>query len=197
MITSIKLTGKYAERVGAKRQKTFKVRPGLNLLVGPNGSGKSTIFEAIREAARGDRGRKPPDGVEIKSSNKIAIHFFDFEKQNVRTLGHFLDNSDGMLFQMASKFQSHGEVNRVMAKSMLEAESVAEGCVLLDEPDQALDHDGAVHLLVRLKACKAKQVIAAVHHPFIVLQRDLYVIEMRKGFRADMRRHIKAAVGLL
>ena len=197
MITSITLTKKYAERVGAKRSKTFKFRPGINLLVGPNGSGKSTIFEALQEAARGGKGREPPDGIRVKTSDRISTHFFDFEKSNVRTLGHFLDSGAGMMFQLSSKFKSHGEVNRVMARDLLETEMVNDGCVMLDEPDQALDHDGVVHLLAWLKACKAKQVIAAVHHPFIVLQRDLYVIEMRKGFRADMREHMKAAMGLL
>ena len=60
MITSITIKGKYAERVGAKRSKTFRFRPGISLLVGPNGSGKSTIFDAIRVAAIGDKKDNPP-----------------------------------------------------------------------------------------------------------------------------------------
>jgi predicted ATPase len=195
MITSITLKGKYAQRVGAKCQKTFKIRPGINLLVGPNGSGKSTIFDAIKEAVQGNKRRTPSEEVMIKVSDLITTYFFDFEKQNVRTLGYFLNNSSGMAFQLSSRFQSHGEVNRTLVESMLEDEKVKDGCVMFDEPDQALDHDGVVRLLALLKACKAKQIIAAVHHPFIVLQRDLYVIETRSGFVRDMREHMREVVG--
>ena len=47
MLVKIRLTGEWAARVGAKNQRTFRFKPGVNLLVGPNGSGKSTVITAI------------------------------------------------------------------------------------------------------------------------------------------------------
>lgn len=193
MITSVKLTGNYAKRVGATRQRTFKFEEGVNLLVGPNGSGKSTIFEAIQKSAAKNEGRGSTEGVEVKTSGPVSTYFFDFEKGNIRTNASFMN---GNLFgvQFASMFRSHGEVNRFLAEGLLRRSKIQSGVVMLDEPDQALDYDGVVRLVVWLKECPAKQAIVAVHHPLIVLQPVDNVIELRKGYCKEMREALRALI---
>lgn len=195
MITSMKLTGKYAERVGAKKQRTFSFKEGINLLVGPNASGKSTVVEAITKMSSVNDGGRAPDDVKIRASGKIKVHSFDFEKDSLRTKGHFVD---GGLFhvQLASKFKSHGEVNRSMARGMLNDKRIEDGLVVLDEPDQALDYDGIVELVSWLKSCSAKQMIVSVHHPLLVLQSGVNVIELRKGYCEEMKKSLRDLLGV-
>ena len=192
MIKRITFSGAYAKRVGAELSKTIEFKLGVNLLVGPNGSGKSTVFEAIQVKARDIKTGIANKDIKIDISEPISTNYFDFEKHNLRTKGFFEKGST--MLQAASKFKSHGEVNRFLAEKMLGDENVKGSCLLLDEPDQALDMDGVVHLLTWLKSCDAKQAIVAVHHPLLVLQQDMHVIEMRDGFVRDMREHLSRVV---
>lgn len=200
MITKLCLKGKYAQRVGNKTSRTFTFEPGVNLLVGPNGSGKTTVLDALVARSAEQRvkllGAKAKD-IEVTISDRIQLKHFDFEKGNPRTKGHFY-NSDGLMgFQLGAMFRSHGEVTKDLHAGMMRPEHVKGCLVLLDEPDQALDFDGAVRLALRLKEIEAAQVIAAVHHPVLVsCTKEFNIIEMRPNYVRMMlstMRHITAA----
>ena len=185
MILSVQLTERYAERVGATDERTITFESGINLLVGPNGSGKSTVIEAMMNATEGHESGAGNKGVVVATSGRISGHFFDFEKGNLRTKAT-MSQGDLFFVQLGSKMRSHGEMNRFVARGLLDERKVEGGAVFLDEPDQALDFDGVVQLVSWLRDCKAAQAIVAVHHPLLVLQPDFNVIEMREGYRDEM-----------
>jgi predicted ATPase len=188
MLTKLRLTGKYAQRVGNKRSRTFTFAPGVNLLVGPNGSGKSTILSAIVDgAASENRPLDRPQGIECITTGRITLKYFDFEKNNPRTRSHMYSSSGLVGFQVGAMFRSHGEVNRDLHEGLMRREHVEGHLVLLDEPDQALDFDGALQLALRLKELPAAQVIAAVHHPVLVsCRKEFRIIEMRQNYTRMM-----------
>lgn len=180
MLVRIRLTKKWAERVGAKRQRTFDFKPGVNLLVGPNGAGKSTVIEAImKHTSKWENDRKKAQKeVPMETSAPIGVAKFDFEKDNPRTMGYF---GNSMAFQIGSKWKSHGEVNRVLIGGF-DDDLLEDKLVILDEPDQALDFDGAALLLEKLKASQSPQMIVSVHHPLLVCSSDFHVIELEEGY---------------
>lgn len=191
MLVRIRLTKKWAERVGAKRQRTFDFKPGVNLLVGPNGSGKSTVIEAIMaHTSKSERDRKKAQKeVPMETNAQIGVAKFDFEKDNPRTMSYF---GSAIAFQVGSKWKSHGEVNRALIGGFDDG-SLEDKLVILDEPDQALDFDGAALLLEKLKASQSPQMIVSVHHPLLVLS-DLHAIELEEGYRERVREAMKGLI---
>lgn len=182
MLVKIQMKGKWAERVGAKTQRTFYFKPGINLLVGPNGSGKSSIIAAIRNhaTARTDHDKeKAMKDAPMETSGPIGLLAMDFEKDNPRTKSYFMDGAMG--FQVGSMYRSHGETTRAIVDGF-DSDEMKDKLVILDEPDQALDFDGAVLLLEKLKASPAAQMVVSVHHPLIVLS-GFYAIELEEGYR--------------
>jgi predicted ATPase len=194
MLTKLKLKDKYAVRVGNKQSRTFTFHPGVNLLVGPNGSGKSTVLRALKDVGSPHASSRKAVAkyVEHTIDEHVTLKYFDFESQNPRTLSHFVDTA--FAFQVASKFQSHGEVNRLLGDGLFKAEHISGCLVLLDEPDQALDFLGARKLADMLASLPAKQAIVSVHHPVIVLDPRFHVIEMRPGYLEDMRHELRSLV---
>lgn len=220
MLTKLRLKGALAKRVGAKESRTFTFQPGVNLLIGPNGSGKSTILQAIMQAASDSRFARnlakratakstdqqtissdltePDDShdtvardVEATVSGAVKVKSFDFEHQNPRTQSYI---GDLPMFQFGSKFSSHGEVNRILNAGLLEDDGVKNSIVLLDEPDQALDFDGALELVQSIEACPAAQIIIAVHHPLVVLYENFHAIDLEKGYRDRVRKKIQTVL---
>lgn len=188
MLTKLRLTGKYAQRVGNKTSRTFAFKPGVNLLVGPNGSGKSTVLSAIMDSAAGEKHPlRRPQGIECTTSDHIQIKYFDFEKNNPRTRSTMYSSPGLTGFQVGAMFRSHGEVNKDLHEGLMRPEHIKGHLVLLDEPDQALDFDGALRLALRLKELPAAQIIAAVHHPVIVsCTKEFNIIELRKYYVRTM-----------
>ncbi|KKK76698.1 hypothetical protein LCGC14_2861010 [marine sediment metagenome] len=137
---------------------SFDFRPGVNLLVGDQGCGKSSLFAILRDAAKnGDKSLKKKARVHC---DKSQLFSFDFEHENPRTVGYFLDDT---LSQVAAMFSSHGECNR----AVFAATRTASDCVLLmDEPDMALSIRSCKMLVLQLKALvqRNSQVIIAVHN---------------------------------
>ncbi len=89
---------------------------------------------------------------------------FDFEKDNRRTLSYF---EVDIQFQLAAMFHSHGQSNMAMLENL----GTAKGAMLfLDEPDMALSIRSVKRLADIFLALAANgcQVIAAVHHPFLI-----------------------------
>jgi predicted ATPase len=145
---------------------TFEFRPGVNLLVGDQGCGKSSILQAIAASCKHkkytyDRGLSKK--IEVVGTPCTAGGF-DFEKDNRRTLSYF---GDDIQFQLAAMFHSHGQSNMAMLENL----STAAGTMIfLDEPDMALSIRSIKRLADIFLALAANgcQVIAAVHHPFLI-----------------------------
>lgn len=180
MLVKIRLTGEWAVRVGAKNQRTFRFKPGVNLLVGPNGSGKSTVIAAImKHVSEFEREREEAEKeVPMVTSSQISIAKLDFEKDNPRTKSYFVEGLVG--FQVGSMYRSHGETNREIVDSF-DDNAMQGRLMLLDEPDQALDLDGVALLLRKLELCPAAQMIVSVHHPSLVLS-GFNIVELEEGY---------------
>jgi predicted ATPase len=192
MIINIRMTGKWAKRVGAKTQRTFEFKPGVNLLVGPNGSGKSSIIAAIKaHVSIRDRKNKLAEKAPIETSAPIKILMMDFEKDNPRTKSYLMGGGTTG-FQVGSMYCSHGETTRAIVKGF-ESDEMKDVLVIVDEPDQALDFDGVKLLIEKLRASPAAQMIVSVHHPLVVLS-EFHVIELEQGYRARVREEMKGLI---
>jgi predicted ATPase len=172
-----------AQRMGRKKGKyEVKFLPGVNVLVGPNGSGKSTVLAAVRRKIEHTRDKL--EEIEIKSAPG-PCRVLDFEKDNPRTKSYF-EGGGGIGFQVSSMFSSHGEVTKAILKE-LDSPTFTGACVLLDEPEAALDMEG-IQLLVRMVlACPAHQLIVATHCPVLILHPQVHVVELRRGYRKRVR----------
>jgi predicted ATPase len=144
---------------------SIEFHPGINLLVGDQGCGKSSLLDAIR-AMCGDK--KAPIGLKEKITyiaDPITTIGFDFEKDNLRTLGHLDYGNIGP--QLAAKKSSHGEFTNYVLTYLTQIENTL---IYLDEPDQALSIRSIKKLInmMQLATNKGCQIIAAVHHPYII-----------------------------
>jgi predicted ATPase len=142
-------------------------RPGVNLLVGDQGTGKSTILQALASLAQIKDYQYPLD-----LAKKVAVDVtpcevkaWDFEKNNRRTLGYL--DYDHLATQLSAKFSSHGEANLALLNSLEKAKQIV---FLTDEPDMALCIRSIFRLisLFTKAASQGCQIIAAVHHPFLI-----------------------------
>lgn len=184
------LSRHFASRLG-KKQKTFRFKPGVNILAGPNGSGKSTILEAIQDYVhhQKDTSRRKRLAVRVDVDPGPYLRF-DFEHDNPRIQSAFSESSAGMLVQLKSHFVSHGEMtNRLIG--YLATDPKPGSCVCLDEPEQALDMEGIRTLVRTLKRSKANQVIVATHAPALILEPAFNIIELRKGYRDAVGAHLQ------
>jgi predicted ATPase len=145
----------------------FEFRPGVNLLVGDQGCGKSTLLQGIA-ALCGCKKFSHAIGL-----NKVfdyratpsAVVGFDFEHGNPRTQP-YLDDNDPMT-QMACMYSSHGQSNLAVIRAVGKAKDTV---VFMDEPDMALSLRSITELIKIFKgaADRGCQIIAAVHHPFVI-----------------------------
>lgn len=207
MINSVNLSGDWAKRLGSKKKVELSFESGVNVLCGPNGSGKSSILEAIMlysglysryrsdlemyKNEKNDRVKSSVRtlrecGVELKIDGPGRVNFLDFEDRNPRTMSHFVNGLE--MFQIMSKFKSHGQVVRVMLNAFSE-EGVKDTALLIDEPDQALDLDGIETLRSALEKSPAQQILVSVHHPAIVLG-EFHVIELVSGYKDKIRESV-------
>lgn len=193
----------YAQRFG-RRTITLHFKPGVNLLVGPNGSGKSTIIECLRHEVlvkekRDEWGEKKK--VQKRHAKwtftgvPLDVLYFDFEKDNPR-----IGRGDGTMsmqdlrrMQMRWRYssRSHGEFTRDVLKDMDAKIDKHKGRVfiVLDEPEQALDLDGIrmLHSILTKRTTYApRQAVIATHHPFLMADPSVNVIEMKEGYRQDV-----------
>jgi predicted ATPase len=142
-------------------------RPGVNLLVGDQGTGKSTILQALASLAQ-IKAYQYPLGLAKKVSVDVTpceVKAWDFEKNNRRTLGYL--DYDKLGLQLAAKFTSHGEANLDVLQALEKAKQLV---FLTDEPDMALSIRSIFKLisLFTKAASQGCQIIAAVHHPFLI-----------------------------
>lgn len=153
---------------------SFDFKPGVNLLVGDQGCGKSSLLQTIK--ATGHTGKS--DNA-VLDCTVCMTRFFDFEKDNPRTLPHF--KSGCTQSQIGMMFSSHGETNRALIKSL---EDVEKGeVVMMDEPDAALSLR-TCKLLVQTFVTAAErgiQIVASVHNPYVIKSFDkVYSLEKRE-----------------
>jgi predicted ATPase len=167
----------------------IKFRPGVNLLVGDQGCGKSTLLATIRNCGSklkaSDRAYRKERCAEVKvhSEGPVQTMAFDFEYDNLRTKGHFGENIQQ---QVGSMFASHGEVNRVIHRSMSKAKDTI---IFLDEPDMALSIRSCYELGRTMQECAAAgcQIIAAVHSYVVIeLFEQVLSLEHREWMDTDV-----------
>lgn len=170
------LRGRLCPLIAKHPSMTFK--PGVNLLIGPNGCGKSSIIRAIVEAQKKYSHFKD---AEVAFDVPTRFYAFDTEKQNPRMQSHFLD--EGMQFQVASMFKSHGET---MAAVLLALKDGFRGkeptVILLDEPESALDAGNMKLFLEAIQLHPEKQWVIATHALPIMLLPKANVIEFKKDY---------------
>jgi len=184
--------GSYLKRLGRRKPVTFQFEPGVNVLAGPNGCGKSSLIEAIFGNAEMKR-TEPPQGVTVEST-KGTYFAFDFEKDNPRTKDPHFQPPSMFGFALSAHLGtagSHGQITLGLSQHL--REHAGEALFVLDEPDQALDFESTAALVEIMKeaANSGSQVIAAAHHPLILLEPSFNVIEMKRGYLAGVRQHLK------
>ncbi len=158
-----------------KEGNRFKFRPGVNLLVGDQGCGKSSLFTILRQVAK--NGHKSWEDKVTVQYDKSKLLSFDFELENPRTRGYFLDDT---MSQVAAMFSSHGESNRFIFATI---KTVSDCVLLMDEPDMSLSIRSCKLLALRLKALvkRNSQIIIAVHNMAIIQAFDeVLSLEHRK-----------------
>jgi len=153
----------------------IEFRGRTNLIVGLNGSGKSTLLQLIGDYTstnvwKSHDHKKAKDIINIDMDEGCKIKHYDFEKDNKRTLNYFdWDDKDmDVGHHMHSMWMSHGEsaiyaIDAIMSKEY--------DVYLLDEPDQAASIRVAMalsRLFLLYPFEKNIQIIASVHHPFIM-----------------------------
>lgn len=170
-----------------KKGRTLTFQPGVNLLVGDQGVGKSTVLQLIYKLASKDEWERKDASkvIAVKMGQaRCRIVWFDFEKSNPRTLSYLLD--EGIGFQVASMFASHGEtVNQILASIPNNGDPAL---VLLDEPDTALSPRSAHKLARRFQeiADGGHQILAAVHNPIVIAsQAKVYSLEHKRWMKSE------------
>jgi predicted ATPase len=172
-----------------EKGRSVTLRPGVNLLVGDQGCGKSSLLSLLRDYWAPEsrmltaRSRKEARAT-IKVSTdapvgRFSVGFVDFENDNPRTLSYFGDDA---LFQVASKFRSHGQTVLSQLKGIAAALTNVDPdddlrrtvVLLLDEPDMALSPRSAFELARTFEQLVASghQVIASVHNPIVIGSQD-------------------------
>lgn len=151
--------------------------PGVNLLVGDQGSGKSTILEAIASLGGVQKSFWKKDSpaeykkafilVPSESTGPFKVFAHDYENDSPRTAPSL--DLMGMLpvTDVFSMKNSHGESTNRINSRLSQASNML---LILDEPDSGLSNRSALALADILKGCAERdcQVIASVHHPWII-----------------------------
>ena len=147
---------------------TFEFHPGVTLLVGDQGAGKSTLLTALR--AHVTRKEKLPTKLDLAVEG-LTVLGRDFEKENVRTQPGFgMSGISDFGFEVQAHFASHGEVVRMQLGTLDELDGTKPTLLLFDEPDGSLSLRSIGEFRDQLAALAAKgvQVIASVHHPWVI-----------------------------
>ena len=202
-IQQIRIQRDLATRFGATKYLDFKLEKHVNILCGPNGSGKSTLLAClfpgnadIWSKAISIPNRDKQVRISLGAGGR-AVRKFDFEFDNPRnkSFGHEVIMGDiGLagVIHSASKM-SHGQAMKKLIDGLLDAAGIKGACILLDEPEQALDFDGLLYLRDRLKALR-NQFVIATHAPVLILEPTFNVVEMVEGYK---RRVLDATTDLV
>jgi len=188
-----------------KPYRTFKAKeiifflPGVNLLVGDQGCGKSTILQLIAAHGGSKAFWKKPLKTEVEEASQLIVSerqrvfCHDFENDSPRTSPSF-DTMGTLPFEWAIGMmrQSHGEANRAINEQLAKMKNTY---IILDEPDSGLSCRSALNLAAAMRTAAENgcQVIASVHHPWLIEQfNQVFDVSTRKwtsssNFLASMR----------
>lgn len=133
---------------------TFTFKSGVNLLVGDQGCGKSSLLLEISQQKYS----------KVEVAKKMVTYRFDFERDNLRVKTACSDN---VAAEVASRFMSHGEANKVIFDNL---SGVKDSIIFQDEPDMALSIRSAYTLARWFEelAKRGNQIIVAVHNPIVI-----------------------------
>jgi predicted ATPase len=198
----IRISGPFCKKMWGKKFRDFDFKPGVNILCGPNGCGKSTILKALFPTPK-----KEQDGLRLDTDIESLVHMdsvkrkvwgtpgamvrrFDFEMNNPRVqrgVGMMsMEDMSSWARGQRMRAMSHGEVQKLLFDNLLSAEATKGAILLLDEPEQALDMEGATKLLTILRKTK-RQYIISTHSPFLILEKKFNVIEMKYRYVSALR----------
>jgi predicted ATPase len=160
------------------RGRKIDFRAGVNLLVGDQGTGKSSLLNVLKAYTDQRAGGNTHDTIRVSVAQEGSVLSYDFERDNMRTLGHLL-SGPAMRSQVSAMFSSHGETVNAILRSFDSARLEHPTLLLLDEPDMALSPRSARHLARTLQklADGGHQIIAAVHNPIVIASQE-YVLSL-------------------
>lgn len=171
---------------------TLDFKDGVNVISSPNGKGKTTFLKAI-ESFIVDNDK--PEGVYLSAgysrSDKPNVFFFSTKDMNPelmmskinpykQNIGDISDSEQDMsaISEVAFWFErnsmSHGQCNNSFIEDIEEiVVNGTAGCVIIDEPEIAMDYNNLYKLIQMLKKHEDKsQFIIVSHHPWLVLNKD-------------------------
>lgn len=191
-VRQIRIKRDLASRFGATKLLDFKFEKHVNILCGPNGSGKSTLLAClfpgapdIWSKAIAIPNRDKQVRISLGSDGRMVRKFdFEFDNPRNKSFGHSVMAGDiGLagVIQSAAKM-SHGQAMKRLIDGLLDAVSIKGACILLDEPEQALDFDGLLYLKDRLKTLR-NQYVVATHAPVLILEPAFNVVELVAGYK--------------
>ena len=202
-IQQVRIQRDLATRFVATKRLDFTFEKHVNILCGPNGSGKSTLLAcvfpgntSIWSKAISIPNRDKQVRISLGSGGRMVRKFdFEFDNPRNKSFGHeAIMGNIGLAgaIHSASKM-SHGQAMKKLIDSLLDAASIKGACILLDEPEQALDCEGLLHLRDRLKTLR-NQFVIATHAPALILEPTFNVVEMVEGYK---RRVLEAAADVV
>jgi predicted ATPase len=187
MIKSTTITNEFKNwyRLYCSKEKelTIEFKDGVNVLVSPNGKGKTTFLKAIHSLII-----NPNDtsGVSISAKSnpeRPNVFFFSIKDMNpelemhkISPLDHFASEKSALLIQR--NMLSHGQSTSELMDDIVEiVNNGTAGCIIIDEPEIALDAINLSKLIYMLNTLKDKaQFIIVSHHPWLVLNNDFNVV---------------------
>jgi predicted ATPase len=150
----------------------FTFMPGANVICGPNGSGKSTVLNAI--VPRPGFPNRVKSEIEFDVPTKLEIYRSEVDGNTHK--GYF-DEDVSMGLQIAAMRISRGQGQAAYLGNFIKKSKEAEKgslCLLLDEPDAAMDFAGVVALSALIFHISRSQQVILTAHAFPIIVNPLY-----------------------
>lgn len=148
---------------------------GVNLLVGDQGCGKSTILQCLASLGgckvpfwKKDRKEDIAKVAELLVDKPAPVFAHDYENDSPRTSPSF-ETMGSIPMGSAISFMkgSHGQATIALASAISD---MKDAYLILDEPDSGMSCRSALALAEAMKKAEGNgcQVIASVHHPWLI-----------------------------
>lgn len=148
---------------------------GVNLLVGDQGCGKSTVLQCLaclggvkRSFWKKDREDEIKKVAMLLVDKAAPVFAHDYECDSPRTAPAFdMMGQIDMGLAHAQMRMSHGQASNLMTEIIA---SRKDSYLILDEPDSGMSCRSALALAEAMKKAEGNgcQVIASVHHPWLI-----------------------------